>query len=414
MINKILIPKNLDKNLIYIFVIFCLLNQLKFINKSIEYLHDTYFVLLISFSIYLIYKVKINFKKIKFFLPLILVSILVLFDFAINHVYFDLRISIYLLLIIFFSYHINHFQNELFLKIIIYISIVFLIIGAFGWLNGGQNLDNLGIWGKQYVYFAYKYMPSTRNEDHQIFIYSFLFSTYYLFFIKWEKKILIINQLNLVALFLTFSRGAYVVTTINIIIFIIFIFFLHKRKRRKLFIYTIITTIFLFSSIQLINKTVNINLNSVFLVKLDSFNYTLNITSLKKKRPHEHLLKSSKNSLEIKVNEWNSLKEINKKTIFENFKNNNKRYYESSFLYLFNNFNIIVIILIFYFFLKNIIFNFNKFDYKNYTFFNILILINLTLLNLVYNYLDDIWNYLIIFYILNLVNKKFKVNYRYS
>ena len=317
----------------------------------------------------------------------------------------------YLFLIIFFSYCTNHFQNKLFFQSIIYLSLVFLIIGAYGWLHGGENIDKLGMWGNQFIYFAYRYMPSTRNEDHQIFIYSFLISTYYLFFIKWEKKILIINQLNLIVLFLSFSRGAYVVTTLNILIIITFVFFFYKEKRKKLLIYLIITPIFMFSSIQLINKTVNINLNSAFLVKLESFNYLNDKLDLSNsKDSHAHLLKSSRNSLKMKFEEWSITKKEG--LIFKKIKNKKKRYYESSFLYMLNNFNILIVILISYFFLKNIILKFSKFEKESNNFINILILINFMLLNLVYNYLDDIWNYLIAYYIISLFNHKFKITYK--
>ena len=72
-------------------------------------------------------------------------------------------------------------------------------------------------------------------------------------------------------------------------------------------------------------------------------------------------MRSSRQSLNEKINEWDK----SKKNILNFEKNLNffdlqevfvkdKRYYESSFLYLLNNFNIIVILMILFIIIKNI------------------------------------------------------------
>ena len=184
-------------------------------------------------------------------------------------------------------------------------------------------------------------------------------------------------------------------------------------------IYVLLTPIISFTSIIAINKTVDINLFSVFKVKLESFNYKSKKLDLSGPESHAHLMRSSRQSLNEKINEWDK----SKKNIVNFEKNLNffdlqkvfakdKRYYESSFLYLLNNFNIIVILIILFFIIKNIYFSFYKYNNLNEKIFFVFLSVNFILLNFIYNYMDDIWNYLIIYYLISVSNRKFKNNHK--
>ena len=407
--------KNIDTIILKLFFLFCFINQVKFLNDKFEILHDFIFIIFSILIAWSIFFNKKNIVKIKFFLPLFLVSLIILIDFYYNRSLFDLRISIYFFLVAALSYLTNEIKLEFFTRGLIYFSLIFSLLGTYGWINGGEP----GAWGEQFIYFSYKYIPSTRNEDIQIFIYGFLLSLLYLFLIRWDNKIFLINQINLIIIFLSFSRGSYLITFLNISFFLIFLLFLKKRLFKKLMIYVLLTPIISFTSIIAINKTVDINLFSVFKVKLESFNYKSKKLDLSGPESHAHLMRSSRQSLNEKINEWDK----SKKNIVNFEKNLNffdlqkvfakdKRYYESSFLYLLNNFNIIVILIILFFIIKNIYFSFYKYNNLNEKIFFVFLSVNFILLNFIYNYMDDIWNYLIIYYLISVSNRKFKNNHK--
>lgn len=407
--------KDIDTIILKLFFLFCFINQVKFLNDKFEILHDFIFIIFSILIAWSIFFNKKNIIKIKFFLPLILVSLIILVDFYYNRSLFDLRIAIYFFLVTALSYLTNEIKLEFFTRSLIYLSLIFSLLGTYGWINGGQP----GAWGEQYIYFSYKYLPSTRNEDIQIFIYGFLLSLLYLFLIRWDNKIFLINQINLIIIFLSFSRGSYLITFLNISLFLILFLFLKKGLFKKLMIYVLLTPIISFTSIIAINKTVDINLFSVFKVKLESFNYKSKKLDLSGPESHAHLMRSSRQSLNEKINEWDK----SKKNILNFEKNLNffdlqkvfvkdKRYYESSFLYLLNNFNIIVILMILFFIIKNIYFSFFKYNNLNEKIFFVFLSVNFILLNFIYNYMDDIWNYLIIYYLISVSNRKFKNNHK--
>ena len=407
--------KNIDTIILKLFFLFCFINQIKFLNDKFEILHDFIFIIFSILIAWSIFFNKKNIVKIKFFLPLFLVSLIILIDFYYNRSLFDLRISIYFFLVAALSYLTNEIKLEFFTRGLIYFSLIFSLLGTYGWINGGEP----GAWGEQFIYFSYKYIPSTRNEDIQIFIYGFLLSLLYLFLIRWDNKIFLINQINLIIIFLSFSRGSYLITFLNISFFLIFLLFLKKRLFKKLMIYVLLTPIISFTSIIAVNKTVDINLFSVFKVKLESFNYKSKKLDLSGPESHAHLMRSSRQSLNEKINEWDK----SKKNIVNFEKNLNffdlqkvfakdKRYYESSFLYLLNNFNIIVILIILFFIIKNIYFSFYKYNNLNEKIFFVFLSVNFILLNFIYNYMDDIWNYLIIYYLISVSNRKFKNNHK--
>ena len=406
-----LIQKNsIDSNILKFFFLFCFVNQVKFLNDKFEIIHDFIFIIFSILIAWLIFFNKKNIIKIRFFIPLILISLIILIDFYYNRILFDLRISIYLFLVAALSYLTNEIKLEFFAKGLIYFSLFFCLLGTYGWFQGGQNIGLTGAWGEQYIYFSYKYLASTRNEDMQIFLYGFLLSLLYLFLIRWDNKIFLLNQINMIILFLSFSRGSYVVTFLNLSLFLIFFLFLKKRLCKKFIIYIILTPIIVLTSINAINKTVDINLFTAFKVKLESFNYKNKNLDLSSTDTHAHLMRSSRQSLNEKINEW----KITKKNILnlQKFFEKDKRYYESSLLYFLNNFNFIVILLILFFIIKNIYLSFYKYNNLNEKIFFVFLNANFILLNFIYNYMDDIWNYLIIYYLISISNRKFKNNHK--
>ena len=422
------IKKYYDLYLISLFVFFCFLNQIKFLNLKLDIFFKVYVVFFFFSLIYFLYLKKFNFEKLKFFFLIILSCLIVLADFLYNRYLFDLKIFFNLSLIIYLGFLIFQFEEKIFLKILIYISLIFLIIGTAGWLNGGES----PAWGKQYVYFSYKYLPSTKNEDAQIFLYGFIASLYFIFFYKWDLKFLLINQFNLVAIVLTFSRGVYVVTVINLMILTFEIITIRslRRKLKTLLGYIFFSIFVVFFSINLINKTLVIELDKVFIVKLKSFNFLSNEKKdIPSEKDYNHLLTSSRESLKIKVNQWNKI--FNQKKIqkeIENTESDNffkiiankiqyyffskdKKYYENSFLYFILNFNLFTLIFLLIFFIKLIINRLQLFNLNKNILF-ITFLVTSTLLNFIYNYLDDIWNYFILLYLITAFNKNFKTYFR--
>ena len=90
---------------------------------------------------------------------------------------------------------------------------------------------------------------------------------------------------------------------------------------------------------------------------------------------------------------------------------NKKKYYENSVLYILGNFSIFLSFVILIFILKNTLKIKNNFEYSK-DIFKLVIFVNFILLNTIYNYLDDIWNYLIILYLITPNNQNFKISYK--
>ena len=87
--------KDIDTIILKLFFLFCFINQVKFLNDKFEILHDFIFIIFSILIAWSIFFNKKNIIKIKFFLPLILVSLIILIDFYYNRSLFDLRIAIY-------------------------------------------------------------------------------------------------------------------------------------------------------------------------------------------------------------------------------------------------------------------------------------------------------------------------------
>ena len=292
---------------LFLLILLCILNQLKIKNIYINYIYLIHVVFFSSYIVYFIFKKKLNLNNIKNNYILLFVTIIIFVDFLINKNFFDLKISVYLGLCIVLSYIISEIREDMFLKLITFSSLIFLLYGVYGWLNGGEGEG----WGKLYVYFAYNYLPSTRNEDSLIFLLGFITSLYLFLFTKFNYKILLINQLNILAIILSFSRGMYLLIFLNLIMLIFYIIS-NTNKFKFVAIYLIGTLLIQFSSIQIINKSTEMDLNSVFIVKLQSFNHLGDSTgNTISKKNYTYLLNSSRNSSKIKINEWkNFMNEI--------------------------------------------------------------------------------------------------------
>ena len=404
------IYKSNNDNIVFFLFLFAALNQIKVFLTDYIFYYYIYSFIFFSYLISIFYKKKIQINYIKNYFSLIIIILLFFLEFIVYDNKFDLKISIFLSIVVFSSFLVSEFNEKKFFLYIIYFSLLFLLVGTYGWLTGGEG----GSWGNQFIYFGYQYLPSTRNENVQIFLYGFLFSLFYIFYYKLDWKILTINLLNLLALILSFSRGIFILIPINFMLFGILIIFKQNNKIKHFLYYLLISLIFTYSSFQIINNSVKIDLNSTFETKLQSlyaFSFKNNTETqieyknLKKDVSSEkrsHLYKTSLNSLNLKFNDWKSFFINANKTIFENFiyKNDKKNYRESSILYALSELNIIIFVLLSYFIISQIykIFKNDK-SIEKKIFFSI-ILINFIFLNLIYNYFDDIWNYLILFYLI--------------
>lgn len=405
------ICKSNNDNIVFFLFLFAALNQIKVLLTDYIFYYYIYSFIFFSYLILIFYKKKIQINYIKNYFSLIIIILLFFLEFIVYDNKFDLKISIFLSIVVFSSFLVSEFNEKKFFLYIIYLSLLFLLLGTYGWLTGGESEN----WGDQFIYFGYQYLPSTRNENVQIFLYGFLFSLFYIFYYKLDWKILTINLLNLLALILSFSRGIFILIPINFMLFGILIIFKQNNKIKHFLYYLLISLIFTYSSFQIINNTVKIDLNGVFKAKLHTLyvftsrnktsvaqieNKYLNKDISTKKNVHLYI--TSLSSLNSKLGDWKSFFINPNKTIFENFiyKNDKKNYRENSILYALSELNIIIFVLLSYFIISQIykIFKNDK-SIEKKIFFSI-ILINFIFLNLIYNYFDDIWNYLILFYLI--------------
>ena len=399
-----------DDILLSYFLFICLLNQTIFFSGQLKQVYflclGLYFIILI----YFFFKKKTK-NRILFYLPILTVILLISLDYLVNSYYFDLKIIFYLTLITFISFNINKIDNKSYIYGVITLSIIFISIGIYGWSIGGEHSNILdGAWGKNFIYFAYHYFPSTRNEDALIFIYAYPLSLVFLFFFKWNWKNFFFNQIILTSIILTFSRGAYAITLINIVIILFFIIKFKSQKISNYFIYLFFSLIITTTVLFFVNKTVKIDLFNVLKTKINSIIYfNSNDTHLYKVDNENivHLYDSSKNSLNIKIDEWKKINNLIHldNTKYTNFFFKTKKYYESSILYLIYNFNPLILFLLFYFFLKQFIYKIKYHKDLNDLVIYTVIIVNFFCLNLIYNSLDDIWNYLIGLYLISFVIK---------
>jgi len=394
-----------------------ILSSFYIINQLINHVFIDIFFLVIIFFFYIskiLKDFKINLNKFFFFIPLIVFSFFPILFYFKNGYKLDLKIWIYLVIII-SSILIFKFKKKdlkLFFFIITVFSIFLFLYGTFGWLKGGENES----WGKIFVYFGYTYLPSTRNEDMLIFLLSFIISLNLLLFNENKKLYLIFNQINLLAILLSFSRGGFISLIISIIIFTV----LNRKilNIRKIANYLLISSITILIGFNSYNKTVDINLYKYFLAKMNSSvnflkNYSeekanLEFTELENNyvfseglnnTNYKSIEKTSLYSLQLKMQEWRDLFSKNRKS---------HNYYENSLIYIYKNYNIFpIIILIFFFSNLTYFYLLNLNDHHKRINFQILVIF--FFLNLIYNYLDDFLNYLILLMLLIDVNMRYNL-----
>jgi hypothetical protein len=191
---------------------------------------------------------------------------------------------------------------------------------------------------------------------------------------------------------------------------------MHRDKLKKFLTYIIISSIVSFSSFQLINNTTKKDMNFIFTVKIMSlYNFAIKEETINQKEDKSlfegsHLYKTSLQSLNFKLQDWKFFYQniFTDNIIFKNFiyKNEEKNYSESSLLYFLKEANIIIFILLCYFFIFQIYQAYKKKRDNEKKFIFSLIFFNFILLNSIYNYTDDIWNYLIFFYLALPLSKK--------
>lgn len=387
-----------------------------FFNQLIKsnYLEFFFFIyLVIFFFIKVKNKIIFNYNKVIFILPLIVFCITILIFYFKDGNLFDLKIFVYLSIII-LGYILFDFKKkdlEFFILSLIYVSILLILYGFYGWFNGGQDSN----WGKDYIYFGYNYLPSSRNEDVFVFLVGYFLTLYNFFFKKDNKWMFVFNQLNLLAIILSFSRGAYLTLIFAFLIFII----INKNNIKinsiiKYFFSSIFIILLLFN---LTNKTTKVDLNKYLKIKIKSIhnfikNNNENKLNLKFSELENHyqfnndntfggtlrnykaVEKTSLYSLQLKINDWKNLFTDNKKT---------KKYYESSLIHIYKNYSLFsfLLILIFLFFLSFVLLVNRRLRQTYIENLTLNILFILLFLNLIYNYLDDYLNYIVLFFILS-------------
>ena len=406
--------KNNSDRLVLFFFLLATLNQTKFLFPNYNFIYYAYVFIFFSYVVLIFYKKKIPINEINNYFLLIIIILLFLIESLVYKNAFDLKILIFLSLVVFLTFLVSEFNLKKVFLCFIYTSLIFLIVSAYGFLKGGQG----NYWGDEYIYFGYHYFSSTRNEDAQIFLYGFLFSLFYIFYYKLNWKILIINQLNLLALILSFSRGIYLSLFFNFALIFIFIIFIQRDKLKHFLSYLLISLIFTYSSFQIINNTVKADLNSILVTKLVSLYGFVNKNETKFQEENKslikkkHLYKSSLQSLNFRRDNWLFFFENSTKIILKNiiYKNENKNYEESSLLYSLKELSIIIFFLLCYFILLQVYKVFKNENIIEKKLFFLIILINFIFLNSIYNYYDDIWNYLILFYLV-LSSKKQSANF---
>jgi hypothetical protein len=167
------ISKRLNDIIFFLFTLFILANQFA-IYTAFKFI--SYLFLVLTFGLILlsyfrdkkkIYKQSINFQNIIF---LSISAVLIYFYFQNGNV-LNVKMFVYFVIILLISNLIYQKDNlGLILNLTLLLATLLLIIGFYGWFNGGEG----GSFGNQFIYFGYRYLPSTRNEDNQIFLLAYI------------------------------------------------------------------------------------------------------------------------------------------------------------------------------------------------------------------------------------------------
>jgi len=313
----------------------------------------------------------------------------------------SLKMSLYIIIILLISNLIYIKKSlKLIFNIILLIAVFLLIIGFFGWFYGGEG----GAWGQQYIYFGYRYLPGTKNQDCQIFLLGYIISLFFYYSNKNNKIYLILNCLFSAALFLSYSRGYWLIYLVVFLFALLMNIFFRYIDTKKFFTIYLLNLIFIIALIFALNTLLKfsypntqLTLQSQFFMKISSLftivkmgTSEININNLNNL---SHLEATSIMSLQEKYNQFNSLYE---KEYFKNLFQNDLhiKYFESGVLFILINYPMIFLLYTIYF-VKEFFFIFrNRELYKNMVFFNIIFLTCFILLNIIFNVTIDSVTYL--------------------
>jgi hypothetical protein len=405
------ISKKLNNIIFVLFALFILANQFA-IYATFGFISYFFFILMLSLICISyfhdrkkIYKQSINFQN---FIFLLIFFSLIYYYFQ-NESNFSLKMIIYLIIILLIS-NLIYQKNDLVLILhtTLLIATLLLIIGFFGWFYGGES----DLWGKQYIYFGYRYLPGTRNQDCQIFLLAYIISLFFIFSEKKIKIYLILNSLFSVALFLSYSRGywlIYLVIFSLALLINIFFQYIETKKFFKIYflnIVFIISIIFLLNTfLKLSNPNTQLTLQNQFYIKISS---VLNFTKLDKNmidintlnnNSLSHLEATSINSWVEKYDQLKLFKElaINKKIFLNQYRD---RYLEFGILFIFLNYPFVFLLYAIYF-SKQFYFIFTDKRWHNkINVINIILLVSFLYINSIYNLIIDSVSY---FYFLQIV-----------
>jgi hypothetical protein len=400
------ISKRLNDIIFVLFGFFIVTNQFAIYTtfRFISYFFFTLMLSLICISYFCdikkIYKKFLNFSN----FILLFISFFLIFFYFQNENNYILKISLYLIIILLIS-NLIYIKKSLALifHTILLISVLLLIIGFFGWFYGGEE----GAWGKQYIYFGYRYLPGTKNQDCQIFLLGYIISLFFIFFRKNNKIYLILNSLFSVALFLSYSRGYWLIYLVVFLFALLMNIFFRYIGTKKFFTIYLLNFIFIIAIIFALNThlkfsypSTQLTLQSQFFAKITSlfsiFNIgmtSIDINSLNNNILSSHLEATSIASLQEKYNQFNSLFKIG---VFKNLFQDSLhvQYFESGALFILINYPVIFILYTIYF-LKEFLFIFkNKGWHKNTFFFYIIFLTIFICQNIIYNLTLDSVTYL--------------------
>ena len=398
------ISKRLNDIIFFLFLLFILTNQFATYAtfKLTSYLFLALMFGLISFSYFRdkkkIYKKSINFENFIF----LLISLLLIYFYYQNKNELNLKMFLYFVIILLISNLIYQKDNlRLILHMTLMLATLLLIIGFYGWFNGGEG----GAFGNQYVYFGYRYLPSTRNEDNQIFVLAYIITLFFIFSKNQIKIYFILNSLFATILFLSYSRGYWLIYLLIFLFgFLMNIFFKYIEMKKFLKTY-LINTIFLLTIILILNSIIKLSyanteltLQNQFYIKVNSvYKFLINDNNYS-----SSLESSSTLSWEQKVAEYRGV--IKKNFEYNSEEKNNYKYYENSFLFLLVNLPLVFFLNLLYF-AKESYFILKK---KNYlstnNFFYTIFILSFIYLNIIYNLTEDSVNYL--YLLLLLIFKK--------
>jgi hypothetical protein len=391
------ISKRLNDIIFVLFTLFILANQFA-IYTTFKFI--SYLFLALTFGLILlshfrdkkkIYKKSINFQNIIF----LLTSLALIYFYFHNGNVLNLKMFLYFVIILLISNLIYQKNNlGLILHVTILLATLLLIIGFYGWFNGGEG----GAFGNQFIYFGYRYLPSTRNEDNQIFLLAYIITLFFVFSKKNSKIYFILNSLFAAILFLSYSRGYWLIYILIFFIgFLMNIFFkyIEIKKFLKIYLFNIIFTVLIILILNSIIKSSYTNsgltLQNQFYAKVNSiYKFLINENNYNSNLEYTSVLSWKEKLSEYSLSKKYYLEDYNKKK-------NNYKYFESSFLFLLVNIPLIFFLYLLYF-AKEFFFTLKSKKYqKTNNFFYSIFLISFVYLNTIYNLTEDSMSY---FYLL--------------